>query len=688
MSPRNTSNTEKFIGENLINKIGIAVTFIGIVLGAEYAIEQKMISPLSRLIYGFLPGFGLLFFGLRLRKKYKNYSAVLVTFALAFMYFVNLALFKSYHLMPQISALILMIAFSAALVVVALFYQKQVIAHIGLVLAYAVPFLMGGGAEQLEILFGYIAFVNIGILVAAFNKSWKSLYYSSFLLTWLQFLMWYVPNYRVGEHFELTFIFLYIFFSIFYVTFLIYKIGRRTRIETLDTLFVLANSFIFFGVGYATLSDHIVGEKLLGIFTISMAVVHLILGAIVYWQKLQEKVLLYTLSGLVVVFTTAAIPIQFSGYMVTILCAADAMVFFWIGRVGKVTIYEKLSYAVMLIATASLVHDWTTVYDTYYFASPDTRIIPLVNINFLTSMLFIIFFGVINIINFKIKFPSPTLEERSFLRIASFLMFIVFLSSFYYAFRIEIATFWDQIYTDSTMTLGPDGRPFPNYKLNTDLINYKTVWIFNYSLFFLSIVTFVNILLVKSARFASFNLILNALAIFLYLTQGLYLLSELGDSLFVHLHSGDYLKDLINSNVRYVSASLVAFLLVGSTIYMRESYIKTDFKPVFEVFFYTTILWIASSELVYWLKIVATLDSYKLALSSLWIGYSFFLITIGILKKKKHLRIAAIVLFAITLTKLIVYDISNLDSITIVIAFISIGILLLITSYLYSKKRV
>ena len=238
------------------------------------------------------------------------------------------------------------------------------------------------------------------------------------------------------------------------------------------------------------------------------------------------------------------------------------------------------------------------------------------------------------------------------------------------------------------MTLGPDGRPFPNYKLNIDLKNYKTVWIFNYSLFFLSIVTFVNILMVKSARFTSFNLILNALAIFLYLTQGLYLLSELGDSLSVHLHSGDYLKDLINSNVRYVSASLVAFLLVGGHIYMRESYIKTDFKSVFEVFFYTTILWIASSELVYRLKIGATYDSYKLALSSLWIAYSFFLICIGILKNKKHLRIAAIVLFAVTLTKLIVYDISSLNAITIVIAFISIGILLLITSYLYSKKRV
>ncbi len=50
--------------------------------------------------------------------------------------------------------------------------------------------------------------------------------------------------------------------------------------------------------------------------------------------------------------------------------------------------------------------------------------------------------------------------------------------------------------------------------------------------------------------------------------------------------------------------------------------------------------------------------SNKLALSILWGIYALLLIILGIWKKKKHLRIGAIALFAVTLIKLFFYDIS------------------------------
>ncbi|MCL2131631.1 MAG: DUF2339 domain-containing protein, partial [Lentimicrobiaceae bacterium] len=43
--PRTKSNLEKFIGENLISKIGIVILVIGVAIGAKYAIENKWISP-------------------------------------------------------------------------------------------------------------------------------------------------------------------------------------------------------------------------------------------------------------------------------------------------------------------------------------------------------------------------------------------------------------------------------------------------------------------------------------------------------------------------------------------------------------------------------------------------------------------------------------------------------------------
>ena len=100
-----------------------------------------------------------------------------------------------------------------------------------------------------------------------------------------------------------------------------------------------------------------------------------------------------------------------------------------------------------------------------------------------------------------------------------------------------------------------------------------------------------------------------------------------------------------------------------------------------------SVLWIASSELINWMDITESTQSYKLGLSILWGAYSLFVIALGIWKKKKYLRIGAIILFGVTLIKLFFYDISHLDTIAKTIVFISLGGLLLIISFLYNKYK-
>lgn len=80
-------------------------------------------------------------------------------------------------------------------------------------------------------------------------------------------------------------------------------------------------------------------------------------------------------------------------------------------------------------------------------------------------------------------------------------------------------------------------------------------------------------------------------------------------------------------------------------------------------------------------------QSYKLGLSILWGVYSLFLIAFGIWKKNKPMRIGAIALFGITLFKLFLYDISHLNTIAKTIVFVSLGLLLLIISFLYNKYK-
>jgi uncharacterized membrane protein len=112
-----------------------------------------------------------------------------------------------------------------------------------------------------------------------------------------------------------------------------------------------------------------------------------------------------------------------------------------------------------------------------------------------------------------------------------------------------------------------------------------------------------------------------------------------------------------------------------------------NFKAGFDFLLHISVLWIASSELINWMDIAASTQSYKLGLSILWGIYSLFLISIGIGKKKKYLRIGAIALFGVTLIKLFFYDISHLDTIAKTIVLVSLGVLLLIISFLYNKYK-
>lgn len=679
------SDIEKFIGENLINKIGIAITIIGVSIGAKYSIEHDLISPLTRIILGYLVAIGLLSFGIKLKKKYEDFSAVLVSGSIAIMYFITYAAYSFYGLFPQIFAFSLMLIFTVFTVVAALNYNNVIIAQIGLVGAYAVPFLISDGSGKIGVFFSYIAIINIGILIISFKKYWKSLYYSSFGLTWLIFVFWYALVYQKNEHFNLALTFLSIFFLTFYLTFLSYKLLQKEKFELHNIILLLGNSFIFYGIGYSILGNHEIGKQLLGLFTLFNAIIHFIISAIIYKRKLADKNLFYLVSGLVLVFITIAIPVQLDGNWVTLLWVGEAALLFWIGRSKNIPIYEKLSYPLMILALFSIIQDWATLYGRYYPERPELRLTPLLNVNFLSSLLFIGAFGFINFINLSKDYTSELIPQKRLFKIMSLAIPTILIFTVYYAFRMEIMNYWNQLFTDSALIIKSDNHE--NYYWNYDYEKFKIIWIINYSLLFVSILSFINIKKIRNQHLGIINLVLNTLIIIVFLTQGLYALSELRDTYLAQTLSEYYQRNFFNIGIRYLSYMFVFLTLFSCYKYIRQDFIKQNFKMAFDLLLHVSILWIVSSELINLLDIGNSSQSYKLGLSILWGIYSFLIIALGIWKKKIHLRIGAITLFGVTLVKLFFYDISHLETIAKTIVFVSLGILLLIISFLYNKYK-
>ncbi len=681
------SNVEKFIGENLINKIGIIVLIIGVGIGAKYAIDNKLISPLTRIILGYLVGISLLGFAIKLKKQYLNFSSVLLSGSMAIMYFITFFAFSFYGLIPELLTFILMVLFTAFTVLASINYNKQIIAHIGLVGAYFVPILLSDGSGRVEILFSYMAIINIGILAIGFLRYWKSLHYSSFIITWLIVLLWYFDAYSQTKHFSLALTFLSIFFVTFYLSFLAYKIIKSEKFVIDDILLLLFNSFLYYGICYSILVNHPIGKQVLGLFTLGNALIHFIISIVVYKKELADKNIFYFISGLVLVFITIAIPVQLDGNWVTMLWALQASLLFWIGRTKQVSVYEYLSYPLMVLAFISIVQDWNTAHNFYSPEFANNTIVPIFNIHFLTSIIFAAAFGFIYFIKSSINYPKPEKINKDIGQIFSFLIPAILIIVAYFAFFMEIQTYWNQLSVQTRISLKENsGLDYFNYIYNYDYEYLKSICLIDYSMLFVSVLLFLNIKKFRNRILGNVNLILSVIVLLTFLFAGLWDLSMLRNSYLVQ--SNQYFQSgFINLLIRYISFGFVALLLASGFYLIKQDFVSKKLFIPFDIILHSTIVWILSSEWIHWMDIAESTASYRLSLSIIWGMYSLLLIALGIWKKKKHLRISAIVLFSITLLKLFLFDVSNLDTIPKTILFVSLGILLLIISFLYNRFK-
>jgi uncharacterized membrane protein len=681
------TDLERFIGENLINKIGIAVTVIGVAIGTKYAIDHDLINPVTRIILGYLVGALLLFFAVRLREKYEKFSAVLLSGSMAIMYFITYAAYSFFSLFPQLLTFILMVLITVFTVSAALKYNKEIIAIIGLVGAYAVPFLLGDNPDAAFVLFSYTAIINIGILIIAVKKYWKPLYFSAFVITWLIYLTWYFGSYKSEHDFTLAFSFLFLFFAIFYLTFLAYKLVKKEKFDIFDILHLLFNSFIFYGLGYSILKgNHQPGDEFLGLFTIVNALIHLIVSLVIYRNKLADRNLFYLVSGLFLVFVTIAVPVQFDGNWVTLLWISQAGLLFYIGRTKVEPVYEYISYPLILLSFLSICQEWGNVVFNSLSKDQLHNVIPFINIQFCTSVLYIGILAMILYLFLNNKFKSPFTEGDALKGLLDYILPGLFFIVVYMAFRVEISVYWNQVYMSSAIEVTNTDLPVRSV-YNSDLNSYKVIWMVNYSLLYLAVLTFINIRYIKNEVFGIVIFWISFVTLFVFLFQSLFSLSELRESYINRLLSANFDIPVFNIVIRYVS-----FLFAGLSLFMLNLWIGKEKQPdyysiTFRLLFHLTILWILSSEMLNIMDLIGNSHSYRFGLSILSGVYALMLIGLGISGRKRYLRIAAIALFAATLLKLFFYDITELDTIMKTVLFLALGVLMLIISFLYNKYK-
>ena len=663
---------ERFIGENLFSKIGIGIILIGVFIGVKYSIDHNLISPAMRLVLGYLTGVALFVTGAVLKKKYENFSAVLVSGAMAIFYFVTFIAYSVFDFFPQSLTFILMFLFTAFTVLASLSYNQVVIALIGLVGSYAVPFLLSNNSGRVDILFAYTAIINIGVLVLSFYKRWNSLLISAFLFTWVLLLStWELADNEVYFSAFLTFNF--VTFATFYLSFIAQKLHQEPELSTVDVALFLINSLTFYGLGAWLINNHYHDNTWVALFTLCNALLHFGVAAYFHLKKVPSTQLKYLVLVSALSFATLVIPIQFKGTWITIFWIAEAALLFGFGRTKKMPVYERISYAVVILATFSLLIDWGKgSYSIFDMEDASAYITPFANSLFITGLLYSVAVGAMAYINDKYK------ETGTLNKVLSFLFNIFSVLILYCTFYREISVFCDM------RALHQDPEIYSHYEAYQDLNTFKGVWHIIYSVLFISAYSFLNVKYLKKKLLAELQIGLNFLLLTIFMTLGLYYFSELRERYMEEAQEGGQLS-LWFLNIRYVG--LLSLVVLGNSIYALSKFLefKTGARRVLEMLLHLVILWVASSELLHWTDIYESVANYKLGLTILWGGYAILLVVLGIFKRKKYQRISGIILVGFTLLKLFFYDTTHLDTLHKTIVFVLLGVLLLIASFLYNK---
>ena len=653
---------EKFIGENLINKIGISILVIGIAFFVKYAIDQEWINKVGRVCIGLFCGVILTWLGNRLRKNYHAFSSVLVGGSLAIFYFTIAFAFHQYQLISQDAAFGIMVIITVFAVLISILYDRLELGILATVGGFITPFLVSQGDGNWFVLFTYLIILNAGLIVLAYHKRWRVINFIAFFFTQVIYLGWVISEINSPEfNYRGIFIFGLIFYLMFLVMNIIHHVIRGSKLKAFDFIILLSANLCFFGAGIYLIRESGFPQYS-GLFTASLGVVNLVLAYLFFKRTGADKKFIYLLIGITISFISMAAPVQLKGHYITLFWSAEIVVLLWLYQKSFIRLLKITVLLVTALMLISLLMDWASVYGI----SPEFDTI-LFNKGWIT--------GMFSSVSLFLVYRLLTREADTFYirGISNRFLRTVYLSG---SIILLYTTGALEIYNQFITRIPDTGLELIYLQL------YSTLFV---------ILLLQVLALVKINIHPFLPLILSLLILAMYLLNILPFYTTEKIVLFSGIH-----------RVLFTGSWLGAVLLLV-LIWNLIGHIRRN-KPVFDPIA-LHLTWIIAllcvvifsaeiRNLFVWINYTdklslarAETNFNKAGLTIVWALSSFIMIWIGMKYSYKPLRITALVLFGFTLLKLFMSDISDIAPGGKIIAFILLGVLLLVISFMYQRLK-
>ncbi|MBC8151952.1 MAG: DUF2339 domain-containing protein [Bacteroidetes bacterium] len=678
---------EKFIGENLINKVGIAILVAGIGYFVKFAIDQQWINEAGRVLVGILAGGLLLGLAHRTRRTFGAFSSVLVAGGLSVLYFTIAIAFSEYKLFSQTAAFGIMVVITGFAVLLAIAYNRVELAVMSLIGGFATPFMVSTGQSNYMVLFSYVLILDVGMLVLAYFKKWTLVHWVAYGFTVLLYGSWLALDLlenRPDAPYTGGLLFATLFYGVFMAMNLVYNLKKQLTFSAAEITLLLSNTAFYYAAGMSIL-DNVSGGAYQGLFTGLLAVLNFGYAAFLFRRQAIDRTLVYLLIGLVITFASLTGPVQLDGNFITMFWALEAVLLLWLAQRSGLRLIATGSVVVLGLMLISLTMDWSNLYSLV-----EEPVLPVIfNQAFVT--------GVVALAGLLATYRLLAQQTEPF-------MFRVG--------QLDAAVYRRLIGYTAVVTGYLAGALEVDYQLVAayDFGPNRTILTGTYNLLFA-----VGLLLaVQSYRTAASTTrrqlwqvaALGLLALLSYLMD----YSQVVTDLLLDYYRGTE-ASLVGFPFHYLSLALAVGLLVLLSRY------KTWLAPLpafisggWPWFLGIAIVYMASQELFTHVIAVSFSDAdiarqpaqqrmvtnrfdalltqaNKVGLPILWGVCAFAFMYIGLIRRNRTFRILSLSLFALTLAKLFLYDIQGISEGGRIAAFISLGVLLLIISFLYQKIK-
>ena len=652
---------EKFIGENLINKIGIAILVLAIGFFVKYAIDNNWIGPIGRVGIGVLCGGILVALAHRLRKNYQGFSSVLVGGGLAIFYFTITLGYHQFQLFSQVAAFIIMIVITVFAVLLSILYNRQELAIIALTGGFAAPFMVSNGNGDYQTLFTYLLVLNTGLLIIAYNKAWRLLNLLSFIFTVILFGAWIMklPGNTISVMYRNGLLFATAFYLLFFIINIANNIKENKRFIASDFGILLLNTSLYFAAGLYFITV-IKADNYRGLFSASLAIFNLVATYVLFRKQQVDRNILYLLIGITLTFVSLTAPLQLHGNYITLFWASECVLLYWLYQRSAISIIRYSSLIIWVAMLTSLVLDWLNIYDT-------GAALPVIfNKGFITGLYSA---AASYVLSMLVKKEHTTAENnKSFLPPAlvySTTALIILLAAGILEINYQFLYY------------------YPNTAIN---LQYILLYIFVFTIMFIVIAQrFARLKITWQVNFA---LIVACLVLYLAFIQESF-------SLLFQMMTEQ--KHMPHFTAHWAMAITAGILFFSLTRLVRKYF--TSSKNI------GVISWLLCAWVVIFLSTETNLISNSLyfkkgtdwdatgsifektALPILWGLCSFAFMWLGMKYKFRTLRIISLVLFALTLVKLFAFDIRNISVGGKIAAFFCLGVLLLVISFMYQRLK-